>query len=178
MNLKTIWFPAFRKVVPADFEEWLEGLAKDGWNMDKLGRFGAFKIKLHQTEPKTYRYVFDLNVYPKKDYRQTYEQFGWEYVGRMSNCFIWRKAYTELRPESFSDRNSRIQRNKRLKHVFFIILMMMFLSIAAALIVGCVLSVSGDVGKVYALIPLVLLFAGISSYLSWVIRQLNKNLER
>ncbi|MCL2475289.1 MAG: DUF2812 domain-containing protein [Chloroflexi bacterium] len=178
MNKKTIWFSAFRKVVPADFEEWMENLAKDGWNIDKLGQFGAFKIKLHKTEPKTYRYVFDLNVCPKKDYKHTYEQFGWEYVGRMSSCFVWRKEYTDVRPESFSDRESLIQRNKRLKNAFCVILIMMLVPIAAALVGGSVLFVNGDVGKAYALIPFVLFFAGISIYLSWVIRQLNKNLER
>ena len=178
MNKKTIWFSAFRKIVPADFEEWMESLAGGGWNIDKLGKFGAFKIMFNKSEPKMYRYVFDLNVYPKKDYRQTYEQFGWEYVGRMSSCFVWRKEYTDIRPESFTDKESLIQRNKRIKNAFIVIFIMMLFPIIAALAGGTILAVNGEFAKVYTLIPFVLFFAVISTYLHWVIQQIEKNLER
>ena len=31
-HTKTVWFSAYRWVVPADYEAWLETLAKQGWN--------------------------------------------------------------------------------------------------------------------------------------------------
>ena len=176
MNKKTVWFPAFRKVVPADFEEWLEGLAREGWNVDKLGSFGAFRIKFNGSEPRMYRYVFDLNVYPKNDYRQTYEQFGWEYVGRMSSCFVWRKEYADIRPESFTDRESLIQRNKRMKNAYTVILILMLATSVALLAGGTVLFVGRQSGMAIALILAAVFFSGIDFYLHWVIQKINKTL--
>jgi len=178
MNKKTVWFSAFKTVVPADFEEWMESLAKEGWNVDKLGLFGAFKIVFYKSEPKKFRYVFDLNINPKKDYMQTYEQFGWEYVGRMSSCFIWRKAYDEIRPESFTDKESRIRRNKNMKNAYRVNLIMMLAAVAAVL-TGCAICVYiGEPGTALALTPVLALTAAVSVYFSRVIRRINDNLER
>lgn len=38
MEKKTVWFSAFRRVVPADYEQWLETLALQGWNIDRSVR--------------------------------------------------------------------------------------------------------------------------------------------
>ena len=91
MNTKTVYFPAFRRVAPAVFEEWMESMAKEGWNVRRLGLFGAFKITFEKSVSRKYRFVFDLNIRPKEDFWRTYQQFGWEYIGRMSNCFLWRR---------------------------------------------------------------------------------------
>lgn len=111
MKKRHEWFSAFRFIVPSDFEEWMERLAMEGWNVEKIGQWSSLRIAFVNTEPKNYRYVYDVNTHPTKDYRDIYAQFGWEFVGQMASCFIWRKAYTEERPESFSDEESVMKRN-------------------------------------------------------------------
>lgn len=66
-----------------------------------------------KTESKRYRYVFDLNAFPTKEYKSIYEQLGWVFVGKMASFFIWRKEYSSSRPESFTDRESLIKRNQQ-----------------------------------------------------------------
>ncbi len=49
-------------------------------------------------KPKKYRYVIDMQAFPKKDYKLTYQEFGWEFVGQMASAFVWRKEYAKERP--------------------------------------------------------------------------------
>ncbi len=110
---KTRWLTAFRYVVPADYENWFEHMAADGWHPVKVGQWSSIAMHFEKGTPKTYRYVADIQPMPKKDYRQIYEEFGWEFVGQMASMMVWRREYTDERPESFSDAASRRDRNKR-----------------------------------------------------------------
>ena len=64
-------------------------------------------------KPKKYRFVYDPQVSPRKEYIATYEQFGWEYLGRMASAHIWRMEYEGERPEAFSEAESLVKRNRR-----------------------------------------------------------------
>ncbi len=110
---KVVLLPAFRHVVPADFERWLEKMASEGWHIDRINQWSSLVMVFKRGVPQKYRFVYDLQAVPRKDYRAIYEQFGWEYLGRMASVFIWRKAYRETRPEAFSDRESLINRSRR-----------------------------------------------------------------
>jgi hypothetical protein len=178
MKTKTYWFALFRKVVPADFEAWLEQLASEGWNVDKLGQISSMKMTFHKTEPKKYRYVFDLNAFKVKDYKRTYEQFGWEFVGQMSNCFVWRQEYTDTRPESFTDSESLVRRNKRVRNAIIGTLMFFIAGIITGLVGIGVCAAIGRQEKILEIVFTVLFMSAFSTYLAWVIRQINKNLDR
>lgn len=110
---KTRWLSPFRFVVPSDYERWLESLASQGWHPCCIGQWSSIAMRFEKGEPKTYRYVVDLQAFPTKEYRDTYEAFGWEFVGQMASMMVWRRAYTGERPESFSDPDSRRCRNRR-----------------------------------------------------------------
>ena len=110
---KIVLFPGYRYVVPADFERWLEKMASAGWHIDRISQWSSLFMVFRRGEPQKYRFVYDLQAVPRKDYRAIYEQFGWEYLGRMASIYIWRKAYRDRRPEAFSDRDSIIHRNRR-----------------------------------------------------------------
>jgi hypothetical protein len=178
MKKKTVWLPMFRKVVPASYEEWMESLALEGWTADKIGRFSPIKMTFTKTESKKYRYVFDLNASPNKDYLNIYEQFGWEFVGQMASCFVWRKEYSDRRPESFSDTESIIKRNKRVKNAVTICLVMFLLGILVSIIALGVCIYVGKAEKVLELVLEIGLLAVISIYLWWVVRKINLNIER
>lgn len=111
---KTVLFPGYRNVVPADFENWLEKMASEGWHIDHIGQWSSILMTFKRGMPKKYRFVYDLQAFPRKDYRSTYEEFGWEYLGHMSSVNIWRKEYKDERPEAFSDYESIIKRNRRI----------------------------------------------------------------
>lgn len=111
--MKTYWMTAFRYVVPADYEQWFEKLASQGWHPRKVGQWSSLAMRFFQGEPNKYRYVVDMQPFPRKEYKQMYEEFGWEFVGQMASMMVWRREYTDERPESFSDSDSRKLRNRR-----------------------------------------------------------------
>lgn len=110
---KTFFLSAFKFVVPADYEAWFENLAAQGWHPQKVGQWNSLVMHFLKGEPKKYRYVVDMQPFPKKDYKQTYRDFGWEFVGQMASAYVWRREYEGERPESFSDADSRKERNRR-----------------------------------------------------------------
>lgn len=64
-------------------------------------------------KPKKYRFVYDPQVAPRPEYIATYEQFGWEYLGRMASAHFWRMEYEGKRPQAFSDLEGLVDRNRR-----------------------------------------------------------------
>lgn len=177
MEKKTVWFSALRHVAPVDYELWLESLAAEGWNIDRVGQTSSTYMVFTKTEPKQYRYVFDLNAFPTEDYFNTYTQFGWECIGHMSSCYIWRKAYSGVRPEAFSDRESRVRRNKRVKTVLLICFSFLLLAIAAAAVGIGVAAWQGETGDCAALGVNIVLFGLLAGYLWWAARQIDRHME-
>ncbi len=110
---KVIWFSAFRYIVPADYEKMLEKMAAEGWHTGHFRQWSSICMTLTRGEPKKYRFVYDPQVSPRKDYISTYEQFGWKYLSRMASAHFWRMEYSGERPEAFSDKGSVVERNKR-----------------------------------------------------------------
>jgi uncharacterized membrane protein (DUF485 family) len=130
---KYVWFSAFRRVVPADYEDWLEKMAAEGWHLKRIGQWSSIRMRFYRGEPKKYRFVYDIQPSPKKDYIPAFEQFGWEFIGQMASAFIWRMEYTDERPEAFSDRESMDYRNRRtalaasVSLVIFLVMALFFL---------------------------------------------------
>jgi hypothetical protein len=185
MKKKTIWFPAiraFRCLVPADFESWLERLALEGWNLEQTGVFSPLRMVFYKTESKQYRYVYDPNyaaMIKKKDYKQTYEQFGWEYVGCVNaNNFLWRKEYTDVRPESFTDRESLIRRNKRILNPTIAGLVFTIVATMVSLVAICAYIAIGDQEKIPFLVFCAVLMGVLSLFIGWMVRKLKKEFDR
>ena len=110
---RVYWLTPFRYVVPADYENWFEEKAAAGWHPVKVGQWSSIAMRFEKSEPIKYRYVVDMQAVPGKDYRRTYQEFGWEFVGQMASAMVWRREYSGERPESFSDAPSRRGRNRR-----------------------------------------------------------------
>ena len=110
---KIVLFSAFRYLLPSDYENWLERMAAEGWHINRFRQWSSIVMTFRRGEPKRYRFVYDPQVSPRKEYIATYEQFGWEYLGRMASAHFWRMEYEGDRPEAFSDQESIVRRNKR-----------------------------------------------------------------
>lgn len=174
-DTKTVYLSGFRNVVPADYENWIEQLALQGWNIDHIGQWSSVVMTFRRSEPKKYRYIYDLQAFPKKEYKATYEQFGWEFVGQMASGFIWRKLYTDKRPESFTSLESLEKRSKQVVSavgVSFTIFLMVFMVLIISFIVNFSnLSISGILQFI---LGTALSFA-FTVYLGYVMRKIYKN---
>lgn len=175
---KIVWLSAFTNVVPADYENWLEDLALQGWVVDKIGQWSSVYMTFKRAEPKKYRFVYDMQAVPKKDYKATYEQFGWEFVGQMASAFIWRKEYTTQRPESFSDAESIEKRNKRVIAAASVSFFMFL--IAAVIVTVCfiVFFKQLDIDDILQCILGMILSYTFTSYMGYVMYKINKNKQR
>ncbi len=177
-HTRTEWFSTFRYVVPADFENWMEKLAADGWNVDKIGQWSSIRMVFRKTEPKQYRYIFDIHTSTKRDYLETYRQFDWEFVGQMASCFIWRKEYTTVRPESFTDLESVEKRNRNVMNAV-LVSFILFVVITIVMIAAALLSSSRMSSEETLQMILFIAFAGLfSTYLGWVVWKIFRNRER
>lgn len=175
-NKKVFFCSAFKYVVPADYEHWFEELAVTGWHPVKIDQWSSIVMRFEKSEPKKYRYVIDLQPMLKKDYKQTYEEFGWEYVGQMASTHIWRKKYTDERPESFSDVSSREARNKRFI-IAISISFTIFLFGAIAFAVGAIFSNLASSDRLQFGIAAMLFFL-TAMLLVFVMGKVRKNMDR
>jgi len=134
---KFVFFPAFKRVVPEDFEKWLEKMAAEGWHIERVRQWSSMLMIFIKGEPKKYRYIYDLRAVASKDYISTYEQFGWQYLGRMASVYVWRMEYKDKRPEAFTDKESITSRNYRTVAAVsfsFVIFLVATIAIAVSLI--------------------------------------------
>ena len=178
MERKAVWFSAFRWVVPADYERWLEDQALQGWQADKIGQWSSLRMTFTRTESRRFRYVFDFNAYPNRDYLNSYEQFGWEPVGQMASCFIWRKEYSGQRPEAFTDGQSMQARNRRVRNAVLVCLILFAVGTLGSLVGAGINLAMADSEDALSFSLEALLFACFSLYLWWVVRQIQRNMGR
>jgi len=129
VSTKREWFAAFRYVAPADFEDWLEAQAREGWLLEHVGQWSSILMTFQKGEPATYRYVIDAQVSPRPDYLATYEDAGWQHLGRMASAYVWRRSYDDQRPEAFTDAETVRARSQRF--------------VGAVAVAGSVLAVGG-----------------------------------
>lgn len=178
MEKNIVLLPMLKYAVPADFETFLEEKAKKGYQIDKLGQFNFFHIKFIKEKPKTYRYVMDLNTFPNENYKNTYLDFGWELVGQISSCFIWRKEYDSIRPESFSDHESIIKRNKRVRNAIGATLFLLLLAFIIVMVAIIYCHIIGRADKFPDLIFDAHILGFISFYLFTIVNKIQKNIDK
>jgi hypothetical protein len=172
---KVVWLSAFKHVIPAEYENWMEEMASQGWNIDRIGQWSSVRMVFTKSTPKKYRYVYDIQSNPKKDYRATYEQFGWEFVGIMASCFLWRKEYSSERPEAFSDLQSIENRNNSVVKAVSVSLIIFISAFMITLIALGVTFRSLAVGDTIQLIMFLLFSGSIATYLAWIRRKIHNN---
>ncbi len=172
------YFTAYRNVVPSEYEKWLEGLAADGWHPKKINHFTSMVMTFEKSQPKKYKYAIELLGHLKKDRIKIYKDFGWEYVGRMSSIFVWRKEYENEKPEMFTDHEDIVRRSNRfviaISFSFVIFLIAFMAALALALLAGI-----GKINPEWGQIILAIALSGtLAFYLGHVIRKINNNKDK
>ncbi|WP_218828171.1 DUF2812 domain-containing protein [Paenibacillus sp. SSG-1] len=51
-DTKSVWFPAYRYVVPAKLERWLEQMSMSGWHPDRIRQWSSLYMTFRRGEPK------------------------------------------------------------------------------------------------------------------------------
>ena len=98
---------------PEKIEDWLEQMESEGWHLYNATGIG---IKFHFThgEPKKIRYCADYQSSIGPEYKQIFQDTGWELVYSSMGWYIWRMEYVGERPDIYTDIDSLLERNKRL----------------------------------------------------------------
>ncbi len=97
-------------------EAWLESMAQGGWLLKSVGLPCVYMFE--RSEPTAYTYRLDYMPADKAqwdEYRQIFDDAGWEYIGEMPNWRYWRKqvAVGET-AEIFTDTESKIRKYRRM----------------------------------------------------------------
>lgn len=172
---KTKWFTAFTNVVPAEYELWFENMEAQGWHIKKIGQWSSIRMAFYRERPRKYRYVVDMQAFPKKDYKETYKQFGWELMGQMASSFIWRKEYEGERPEAFTDPESLEKRGTRTARAASVSMVMFWV---IAVVIAIVLAVEYSKMPASTSMQLIILDAFIGALaigMTFVVRKIYKN---
>ncbi len=69
---------------PTNYEDWLEELSQKGWFPKNINNWSSLFFIFEKKIPENYRYVLDLQTNIDSDYIQIYEEFGWEFCGRLN----------------------------------------------------------------------------------------------
>jgi uncharacterized membrane protein YeiB len=172
---KIVLFSAFRHLLPSDYENWLERMAADGWHINHFRQWNSIFMTFQLGKPKRYRFVYDPQVSPRKEYIATYKQFGWEYLGRMASAHFWRMEYEFERPQAFSDQEELVDRNRR---NIIAVSVSFFIFLAAVIAIGLTLGFASDslsAGDKTQLIIAVIFFGSIALALGYIMFLMWKN---
>ena len=171
---KIHYLPLLVRYLPRKSEDWLENMSLKGWHPYNVNTSSFFVFKFRRAAPAKYRYVVDFQLIQKKDYIDMYKSFGWELVGRISEIYIWRQAYTDKRPESFTDKNSLKRRNKRMS-VYFL-MFCLCLAIGAVGLTFSSFLFWNDLAPLmrFERIALIAVFSIAAALLGRIVRNLNK----
>lgn len=111
-------------------EAWLESMAQEGWHLATVGLPCVYEFRRGEAKRFTYRLDYMPDDKAKLlEYKQIFEDAGWEYIGAMSNWRYWRKPVAEGETaEIFTDPESKIKKYQRLlTYMGFFLLLLVFL---------------------------------------------------
>jgi hypothetical protein len=124
---RTRWFWPWQD---AKEESWLESMSLEGWHLISVGLPCVYSF----ASGEACRYTYRLDYMPMDkakwdEYRQIFQEAGWDYIGEMSNWRYWRKqvAVGET-AEIFTDTESKIRKYRRmLGYMGFFLMLLVFL---------------------------------------------------
>jgi hypothetical protein len=96
-------------------EAWLRKMAQEGWHLISPEFPGFYTFKEGEARDIVYRLDFITSTIDREEYRQLFDDAGWEHVGEMFSWQYFRKAAKPGKdPEIYTDPESKIQKYMRL----------------------------------------------------------------
>lgn len=110
-------------------EAWLEKMSGSGWHLKSMQL--PCRYTFASGDPGSYAYRLDYMPSDKAkwdEYRQIFEDAGWQYIGEMSNWRYWRKLiHPGETVEIFTDSSSKIKKYRRLlSYMLFFLFILIF----------------------------------------------------
>ena len=159
---------------------------KLGWKrwQSKAGIFsgsanGILSGSTSQTEPKQYRYVFDLERFSKKKIiKPLISSLAGNLWAKWQAALSGERNIRGERPESFTDQDSLTRRNKRVRNAVLACFLIALLGLIGAAVGMAVHAAFQQYRGLYGLAPAFLICLFFVLYLSWVLRKISRNLSR
>jgi hypothetical protein len=98
---------------PEKIEDWLEQMEVEGWHLYNATGIGV-RFHFVKEEPRRVRYCADYQSKIGPQYKEIFQDTGWELVYSGMGWYIWRMEYVGERPDIYTDIDSILDRNKRL----------------------------------------------------------------
>lgn len=112
-SVKTVWF-FWWGWNPVNMENMLERMAADGWKLISVDFYGI-RFRFTKDEPETLRYCTDYQPAADSEYLSLFQEDGWKVMWTgAGGWYLWRKPYSTVRPEIFTETSSLIERNNKM----------------------------------------------------------------
>ena len=125
------YFAAIKHIAPSDMEYYLEEMASKGYILAPLSQSGLFCLKFTESRGEHVKYVVDVTGLQKHMYMKMLIDKGWEYMGQVLNCHIWKMSYDgSERPADFADQRCIRAHCIKMGIVFALVAVMLLLLFA------------------------------------------------
>lgn len=133
-SVKTVWF-FWWGWNPVHMENMLERMEAQGWKLFQVDFYGI-RFRFTKGEPETLRYCADYQPAADSEYLSLFQEDGWKVMWTgAGGWYLWRKPYSTVRPEIFTETSSLIERNnKMLKLLTPLFVMLVFIFILLLLL--------------------------------------------
>jgi len=111
-NFKHVFKPWFAWK-PERIEDYLEEMAAEGWQIDRVA-MSLMWYRFEQSELQRIRFCADYQWKPDEEYEIILQDDGWTKVAQNSGWLLWKKPYTNERPELYTDKQSLVERNRKI----------------------------------------------------------------
>ncbi len=116
MDVMTKNYP-ITKILPSEYEEWLETFEAEGWHLEKVS-FAGYRHRFSRRSTCKVAYCYDYQDRKDASYLSLFQDAGWELVFKSCGFYLWRMEYEGERPEAFTDPESLGSRLKRLANMY------------------------------------------------------------
>jgi hypothetical protein len=99
---------------PEKIERWIEDQESQGWNLVEVSCIGTV-FRFQEGPKRRIACRIDYQGQPGFDheYLNLFGDAGWTLIHQTQGWYFWKQAYTDVKPEIFTDTQSLIDRNRR-----------------------------------------------------------------
>lgn len=135
---KRSYLYAFSKISPSDMEDDLNQKAGEGLLLRPFKTEGILYFDFYDTTKEKCKYIVDGKPISEESYIAKHKEEGWEFIGSIFECYVWKKTFTEEIPKNFASKASLYSHCKKMG-VIFLVASLIFLIALLAFIWGIVL---------------------------------------
>lgn len=98
-------------------EQWLRAMARQGLHLVKANQMCRYVFRVGAPDDVVYRLDYLPRARKDTSYFQLFEDAGWEHAWACSGWQYWRKPAQGGEPEIFTDRQSKVEKLRRVRQI-------------------------------------------------------------